>query len=242
MKDASWSLCGVDRFVLARLEQKGWQPSPDADRSTWLRRVSLDLTGLPPTPAETDSFLADTSDQAFERVADRLLATPAFGERWARPWLDLVGYADQIGSANNVPAEQAWRYRDYVIRALNADKPFDQFVREQLAGDLLAASTIEQRQDQITATGFLVLGNVNIVEADKLAMRMDLVDHQIEKVRQGIFGDDASLRPLPRSQVRPDYAQGLLRLGGHLLQHRIDAQSRAWRVEFGYAGHAARDA
>ncbi len=188
VNEASWPLLEVDRFVLARLEQDGWQPSPDADRFTWLRRVTLDLTGLPPTPAEIDAFLADASDQAFERVVDRLLASAAFGERWARPWLDLVGYADQIGSANNVPAEQAWRYRDYVIRALNADKPFDQFVREQLAGDLLAANSIEERQDQLTATGFLVLGNVNIVEADKLAMRMDLVDHQIEKVGKAFLG------------------------------------------------------
>ena len=188
VNEASWPLLEADRFILARLEQEGWRPSPDADRFTWLRRVTLDLTGLPPTPAEIDAFLADASDQAFERVVDRLLASAAFGERWARPWLDLVGYADQIGSANNVPAEHAWRYRDYVIRALNADKPFDQFVREQLAGDLLAASSIEERQDQITATGFLVLGNVNIVEADKLAMQMDLVDHQIEKVGKAFLG------------------------------------------------------
>ncbi len=188
VKEASWPLLEADRFILARLEQEGWRPSPDADRFTWLRRVTFDLTGLPPTPAEIDAFLADASNQAFERVVDRLLASAAFGERWARPWLDLVGYADQIGSANNVPAEHAWRYRDYVIRALNADKPFDQFVREQLAGDLLAASSIEERQDQITATGFLVLGNVNIVEADKLAMQMDLVDHQIEKVGKAFLG------------------------------------------------------
>ena len=188
VKETSWPLCEADRFVLARLEQEGWRPAPDADRFTWLRRVTLDLTGLPPTPAEIDAFVADASDQAFERVVDRLLASAAFGERWARPWLDLVGYADQIGSANNVPAEHAWRFRDYVIRALNADKPFDQFVREQLAGDLLAASSIEERQDQLTATGFLVLGNVNIVEADKLAMRMDVVDHQIEKVGKAFLG------------------------------------------------------
>jgi hypothetical protein len=188
VNDSSWPVDGVDSFILARLEQHGWRPSPDADRYTWLRRVSLDLTGLPPTPTEMDAFVADTTDQAFERVVDRLLATPAFGERWARPWLDLVGYADQIGSANNVPAEHAWRYRDYVIRAFNTDRPFDQFVREQLAGDLLPARTVEERQDQITATGFLVLGNVNIVEADKLVMRMDLVDLQIEKFGKAFLG------------------------------------------------------
>ncbi|QDT74688.1 PSD1 and planctomycete cytochrome C domain-containing protein [Lacipirellula limnantheis] len=186
--NAEWPLGDIDRFVLARLEQKGWQPSPDVDRGAWLRRVTFDLTGLPPTMAEVDAFLGDASEEAFARVVDRLLSSREYGERWARPWLDLVGYADQIGSANNVPAEQAWRYRDYVIRALNAEKPFDQFIREQLAGDLLTSSSIEERQDQIIATGFLVLGNVNIVESDKLVMRMDLVDHQIEKVGKAFLG------------------------------------------------------
>ena len=106
-----------------------------------------------------------------------------------------MGYADQIGSANNVPAEHAWRYRDYVIQALRDDKPFDVFVREQLAGDLLTARSIEERQAQLTATGFLVLGNVNIVESDKLVMEMDLVDQQIEKVGKTFLGTDAQLAP-----------------------------------------------
>jgi hypothetical protein len=188
VKRGAWPLNAVDHFVLARLEGRGLQPSPDADRHTWLRRVSLDLTGLPPTPEEIHNFVNDRSDDAWAHVVDRLLASRSFGERWARPWLDLVGYADQIGSANNVPAEHAWRYRDYVIRSFNADKPFDEFVREQIAGDLLTAGSIEQRQDQLIATGFLVLGNVNIVEADKLQMEMDLVDQQIEKVGKAFLG------------------------------------------------------
>lgn len=183
-----WPLNGIDRFVLNQLEQNGLIPSADANRYHWLRRVTLDLTGLPPTRDEIQSFVNDTSAGAFETVVDRLLASPAYGERWARAWLDLVGYSDQIGSANDVPAEHAWRYRDYVIRSMNADRPFDEFLREQLAGDLLQANTIEQRQDQITATGFLVLGNVNIVEADKLIMQMDLVDQQIEKVGKVFLG------------------------------------------------------
>ena len=187
VQDRAWPLGDVDRFVLSALEAQGLHPSGDADRHAWLRRVSLDLTGLPPTREEILAFDQDAND-AYEQVVDRLLATRAFGERWARPWLDLVGYADQIGSANNVPAEHAWRYRDYVIRAIAADKPFDQFVREQLAGDLLSASSIEERQDQLLATGFLVLGNVNIVEADKLIMRMDLVDQQIEKIGKAFLG------------------------------------------------------
>ena len=188
VKYGEWPLGNVDRFILARLEGKGLRPSPDAERYSWLRRVSLDLIGLPPTSGEIRDFIDDPSPLAWEHVVDRLLASAAFGERWARPWLDLVGYADQIGSANNVPAEHAWRYRDYVIRAFRDDKPFDEFIREQLAGDLLTARSIEERQSQLTATGFLVLGNVNIVESDKLVMQMDLVDQQIEKVGKAFLG------------------------------------------------------
>lgn len=186
--DSAWPLDEVDQFILQALEEHGLQPSPDADRFTWLRRVTLDLTGLPPTPDEIAEFVNDGSEHARESVVDRLLASSGFGERWTRPWLDLVGYADQIGSANNVPAEHAWRYRDYVIRAVQSDKPFDQFAREQIAGDLLTAGSIEERRDQLTATGFLVLGNVNIVEADKLVMRMDVVDQQVEKVGKVFLG------------------------------------------------------
>lgn len=188
VRNPSWPLDQLDCFVLAALEDRGLHPSPDASRYAWLRRVTFDLTGLPPTPEAIRDFVNDPSESAFAPVVDRLLASRAFGERWARPWLDLVGYADQIGSANNVPADHAWRYRDYVIRAINADMPFDQFVREQIAGDLLSASSIEERRDQLTATGFLVLGNVNIVEADKLIMEMDLVDQQVEKVGKAFLG------------------------------------------------------
>ena len=106
---------------------------------TLLRRVTFDLTGLPPTPEEIDAFLADDSPDAFEKVVDRLLASPAFGERWGRHWLDVARYGESTGSARNIPYPHAWRYRDYVIDAFNADKPYDQFVREQIAGDLLPA-------------------------------------------------------------------------------------------------------
>ena len=161
---------------------------PEADRCTLLRRVCLDLTGLPPTPDDITSYVNDPSPSAYERVVDRLLASTSFGERWARHWLDLVGYADQVGSANNVPATHAWRYRDYVIHAFNADKPFDRFVCEQLAGDLMKPSGVRERQDQLAATGFLVLGNLNIVEADKDKLRVDVVDQQIEKVGKTFLG------------------------------------------------------
>lgn len=162
--------------------------SQEADRYTLLRRASFDLTGLPPTMKEINNFMADSSADAFAHVVDRLLASHAFGERWARHWLDLVGYADQIGTANNVAAPEAWRYRDYVVRSFDAGKPFDQFVREQVAGDLLHSSDLAARKDQIIATGFLVLGNMNIVEDDKAKLRVDQVDQQIEKIGKAFLG------------------------------------------------------
>ena len=188
IRDAAWPRTDVDRFILAKLEARGLHPGPEADRYALLRRLSLDLTGLPPTPEEIAAFLADASPAAYEAAVDRLLASPAFGEKWARHWLDLVGYADQIGTANNIYAEHAWRYRDYVIAAFNADKPFDQFIREQIAGDLLSASRPEERAAQITATGFLILGNVDVVQFDKDQLKADVVDQQIEKVGKAFLG------------------------------------------------------
>jgi hypothetical protein len=188
VRDEAWPLDPVDRFILAKLESASLRPAVDADRHTWLRRVSFDLTGLPPTPKDIAGFIADTSPQAHERAVDRLLASKAFGERWARHWLDLTGYADQIGTSNNVFAEHAWRYRDYVINAFNEDKPFDRFIREQIAGDLLPFDSAEERAGAITATGFLVLGDVEIVAVDKLKMEIDLVDQQVSKVGTAFLG------------------------------------------------------
>lgn len=186
--DNSWPLVASDYFILSRLEQKGLGPAEDADRYTWLRRVSLDLTGLPPTVEDIHRFVADKSPRAHEKVVDRLLASPAFGERWARHWLDLVGYADQIGTSNNVFARYAWRYRDYVIDSLNRDVPFDRFVREQIAGDLLTYDSPEQQAASIIATGFLVLGDLEIVEADKEKMRVDIIDQQVVKTSRAFLG------------------------------------------------------
>lgn len=190
VKNTTWPLDNVDRFVLAKLEASGLSPNADADSYTWLRRVSLDLTGLPPTPEAISAFLIEShgSSRAYEAVVDRLLASKAFGERWARHWLDLTGYADQIGTSNNVFAEHAWRYRDYIINAFNNDKPFDRFIREQIAGDLLPFTTPQERAANITATGFLVLGDVEIVAVDKLKMEHDLVDQQVSKVGTAFLG------------------------------------------------------
>jgi hypothetical protein len=149
VQDSRWPRNAVDRYVLARLEQEKLAPSPEADQATLLRRVTLDLTGLPPTVAEIDAFAADSAPDAYERVVDRLLASPQFGVRWARPWLDLARYADSHGFQRD-DLRDLWAYRDWVVRALNADLPFDQFTIEQLAGDLLPNAT----EAQIVATGF----------------------------------------------------------------------------------------
>ena len=149
VQDTSWPRNAIDYFVLARLEHEGLRPSPEADKATLIRRVSLDLTGLPPTLAEVDAFLADTRPDAYERLVDRLLASPRYGERMARPWLDAARYADTNGYQSD-GERTMWRWRDWVIDAFNANLPFDQFTIEQLAGDLLPNPTLDQR----IATGF----------------------------------------------------------------------------------------
>ena len=188
VKDKAWPLDPLDRFILAKLEKSSVRPVADADRPTWLRRVSLDLTGLPPTPSEVAAFENDGAPNARENVVDRLLSSHAFGERWARHWLDLTGYADMMGTSNSVYAEHAWRYRDYVIAAFNADKPFDEFVREQIAGDLMPAQSTEDRAAKITATGFLMVGDVEIVNPDKAKMEADHIDTQVSKIGATFLG------------------------------------------------------
>src|SRR5690606_28351533 len=155
VKDQAWPHGPIDRFVLGKLEAKGIAPAPAADKRTLIRRATFDLTGLPPTPEEINAFLADESSDAFERVIDRLLASPHYGERWGRHWLDVVRYADSNGLDENVAFGNAWRYRDYVISSFNNDKPYDEFVKEQLAGDLLPAKDLATRNENLIATGFL---------------------------------------------------------------------------------------
>jgi mono/diheme cytochrome c family protein len=157
LKNQAWPKNDLDRFVLRRLEQEGMQPAPEADRETLIRRATLDLTGLPPTIAEIDAFLNDTRSDAYERVVDRLLSSPQFGARWARPWLDLARYADSHGFQRD-DLRELWPYRDWVIEALNADMPFDRFTIEQVAGDLLPEATEAQR----IATGFSRCTTTNV--------------------------------------------------------------------------------
>src|SRR5690242_17489004 len=150
VKDKNWVRNPIDAFVLARLEKEGLKPSPEAERTTLIRRLSLDLIGLPPTLQEIDAFLGDRTADAYERLVERLLGSPHYGERWGRHWLDAARYADTNGYEKDQP-RSIWPYRDWVINAFNRDLPFDQFVMEQLAGDLLPSPT----RDQVIATGFL---------------------------------------------------------------------------------------
>ena len=188
VKDSAWPKDPIDRFLLAKIEAKGLKPAGDADRHTWIRRVSLDLTGLPASADEVLAFSADKSEDAYAKVVDRLLSSPAYGERWARHWLDLTGYADMIGTSNEVFAEHAWRYRDYLIQAFNQDKPFDLFIKEQLAGDLMPSSSPEQRASQLVATGFLMVGDLEIVNPDKAKMETDHIDTQLIKIGGAFLG------------------------------------------------------
>lgn len=178
----------VDRFLLAAMEKAGLEPTRDVDRRTWIRRVYLDLIGIPPTPQEVTAFLEDSSPSAVARVVDRLLASPHFGERWGRHWLDIVRYSDSNGLDQNYTFFEAWRYRDYVIGAFNADKPYDRFLTEQLAGDLLPARSQETRDCQVIATGFLAIGPKVLAERVKDKLVMDVVDEQIDVMGRAVLG------------------------------------------------------
>jgi len=192
VRDASWPRADIDRFILAKLEEKGLRTTGDADRTALIRRATFDLTGLPPTPEEVSAFLSDGSLDAFEKVVDRLIASPAFGERWARHWLDVARYSESTGGSRNVPYPHSWRYRDYVIDAFTRDKPYDQFIREQVAGDLLPASSQDEKDEHAVATGFLAIGQKDVNQRFKVRFIMDNVDEQIDAVSRSFLAVTAS--------------------------------------------------
>ncbi|MDX1933404.1 MAG: PSD1 and planctomycete cytochrome C domain-containing protein [Capsulimonadales bacterium] len=174
----------IDRFVLAKLRAKGLTPAPPAPKVALIRRLYLDLVGMPPTPQETDAFFADTSPNAYENLVDRLLADPRFGERWARHWLDLVRFAETHGfEADNIRA-RAWRYRDYVIRAFNVDKPYDRFLQEQVAGDEL----FPKDPDAWIATGFLRLGSYDELSTDPPGRRQETLNDATDTLSSAVLG------------------------------------------------------
>jgi hypothetical protein len=178
----------VDDFLAEARKSKGLTTVAPADPVTLVRRLYLDLIGLPPTADEVDAFVNDKSPDAYAKVVDKLLASPHFGERWGRHWLDVARYGESTGKAVNFNFPHAWRYRDYVIAAFNADKPFDQFVKEQLAGDLLPAKDDKDKAENIVATGFLAIGTKNVNERSRLQFELDLVDEQIDAFSQAFLG------------------------------------------------------
>ncbi|MEZ6137729.1 MAG: PSD1 and planctomycete cytochrome C domain-containing protein [Pirellulaceae bacterium] len=191
--DLTWARQGIDRFVLSTLEKNGLHPSIDAEPPTLLRRIYFDLIGLPPTPTEAEHFLqmydAQGLDIAMEWVVDDLLQRPQFGQRWGRHWLDVARYGESSGGESNVSFPYAWRYRDYVINALNADLPYDRFLTEQIAGDLLPYANDSERARLLTATGFLAVGPKNLGENDDQKFLADLVDEQIDSLSRALLAN-----------------------------------------------------
>jgi Ca2+-binding EF-hand superfamily protein len=188
VKDTAWPKSDIDRHVLAELEKRGLKPVGDADKRTLIRRVYFDLIGLPPAPEEVEAFVNDTSPDAFARVVDNLLVKPQFGERWGRHWLDVARYAESSGKENNIAYPHAWRYRDYVIRAFDRDKPYDEFLMEQIAGDLMAAKDDTDKAWKQIATGYLAIGPKSHNTRDPRQFQLDLVDEQIDALTQGMLG------------------------------------------------------
>lgn len=191
VQNANWIKADLDRFVLSRLEQNGLTPSSDADPETLLRRICFDLVGLPPTTKQQEAFLAAyerNADRAIERLVDSLLESPQFGERWGRHWLDVARYAESSGKELNATFPHAWRYRDYVIDSFNNDKPYDEFIREQIAGDLLPAETDEEWTEHLVATGFLAMGPKTLTERDPRQFNVDLIDEQIDTTTRVVLG------------------------------------------------------
>ena len=211
VKNGDWPTSDIDRFILKRLEAAGLKPAADADRRTWIRRVTYDLTGLPPTPRESQRFLSDKSPNAYAKVVDRLLASPRFGEHWGRHWLDIARYADSNGGDINLTFKNAWRYRDYVVRSFNSDKPYDRFIVEQIAGDLVPppshGGARGSRAEAMIASGFLIVGSKMLSERDKEKLRMDTVDEQLDTIGRAFLGltlgcarcHDHKFDPIPTS-------------------------------------------
>ncbi len=183
-----WPRRAIDHYLLSKMESTGHHPAPGADRRTLIRRLLVDLIGLPPTVEEIHAFINDDHVNAYERLTDRLLASPNYGERWGRHWLDIARYSDSNGMDENIAHPQAYRYRDYVVDAFNEDKPYDQFVVEQLAGDLLTAPTLDEKRHQVVGLGFLSVGPKMLACDDPDKMRRDIVDEQLDTMGRAFMG------------------------------------------------------
>jgi hypothetical protein len=186
INNTAWPSNDIDRFILARLESAGLSPGPDSKKIVLVRRLYFDLIGLPPTPEQIAQFVNDKSPKAYENLVDSLMTSPRFGERWGRHWLDVSRFAESM-SLRGVLLKHAWRYRDYVIDAFNDDKPFDQFLTQQLAGDLLEASSVDARRQNLIATTFLMMGDTLLENQNKSQLDMDFVDEQLDVIGKGLL-------------------------------------------------------
>jgi Protein of unknown function (DUF1553)/Protein of unknown function (DUF1549)/Planctomycete cytochrome C len=232
VKDAAWSKHPIDRFLLAALEKKGLAPAQPANARTLIRRLSLVLTGLPPTAEETEAFLRDQSPDAYEKLVDRMLASPHFGERWARHWMDVVRFSETHGNEWNYEVHHAWRYRDYLIRAFNDDVPYDQFVREHIAGDLLPRprwNSKEHFNESVIGTAFYRFGEVNHDDCiDLRSIGYDLADNQIDTLTKAFQATTAACARCHDHKIdavsSKDYYAllGIVR-GSRLVSQTIDA-------------------
>ncbi len=225
VQNTTWPRTAEDRYILAALEQQGLKPAGEASRRVLIRRLSFAITGLPPTPAEVEAFLKDDSPQATERLVDRLLAAPQFGERWGRHWLDLVRYAESHGHEFDFPIHHAWRYRDYVIRALNADVPYDDFVREHIAGDLLPHPRMhpeEQYNESILGTGFWYLGEATHAPVDVRGDEAGRIDNQIDVMTKSFLGITVACARCHDHKFDPITTADYYALAGFLQSSRKD--------------------
>ena len=228
VENERWSDLPMDRFILAQLEKNGLEPAPRADRSTLVRRLSLVLTGLPPTAEQVEAFVRDPDEGAYERLVESLLDSPHFGERWARHWMDVVRYSDTYGYEWDIPAKGAWRFRDYLIRAFNDDLPFDRLIREQIAGDMLEPPRInadQQINESLIGPMFYMMGEKR--HGDSVifnGIHQEMVDDKIDAFSKAFQAMTVACAPLPRPQAGRRRPEGLLRAGRRLDEFALGDQ------------------
>ena len=234
--NSSWARSDIDRYVLAGLEKHKLTPVADADKQTLIRRLYFDLIGLPPAPEEIDAFVLDPSPKAIETLVDKLLASPQFGERWGRHWLDVARFGESTGKERNIPYNYAWRYRDYVFDSFAKDKPYDQFIREQIAGDLLPSKNAVEKNEHTTATGFLTLSPRSLNEKNSEQFAMDVADEQIDVVTRAVMGISVACARCHDHKFDPIQQQDYYALAGIFRSTEVFAGVKRGNNKTGYAG------